>query len=117
MPKNSPAFDFPQDLLDAQAALGRTRAEYEEYARSLPWSAELMPGWEGDKQLHSSYRSHKEDSPGYTEEQAAEVVRFRARLLELSIVVSIHPFWDSVDLGDRVEARMMLKHAHESAEA
>ncbi|MEV7957904.1 hypothetical protein [Streptomyces sp. NPDC088141] len=33
---------------------------------------------------------------------------FRARLLELSITVSTHPFWDSVDVGDRVEARMAL---------
>ncbi|MGW1409415.1 hypothetical protein [Streptomyces sp. NPDC002403] len=113
----SKTFRFPQDLLDAQVALDDTRAAYEEYARSLPWSAEPMPGWEGDKQLHSSYRSHKEDSPGYTEEQAAEVTSFRARLLELSIVVSTHPFWDTVDVGDRVEARMALKRAHEQAEA
>ncbi|WP_326763445.1 hypothetical protein OG978_01525 [Streptomyces sp. NBC_01591] len=94
-----------------------SRAACEDYAKTLPWSAEPMPGWEGDKQLHSSYRSHKEDSPGYTEGQAAEVARFRARLLELSIAVSTHPFWDSVDAGDRVEARMALKHAHEPAEA
>ncbi|MEE1812633.1 hypothetical protein [Streptomyces sp. BE133] len=116
MPK-TPALNFPQDLLDAQAALHETRAGYEEYAKTLPWSAEPMPGWESDKQLHSNYISAKPDSPGYTEEQAAEVARFRARLLELSITVSTHPFWDSVDVGDRVKARMALKHAHEPAEA
>ncbi|MFE7359379.1 hypothetical protein ACFU8Q_41530 [Streptomyces sp. NPDC057543] len=54
MPKNSPAFDFPQDLRDAQVALHETPAGYEEYAKRLPWSAEPMPGWEGDKQLHAS---------------------------------------------------------------
>ncbi|MET8746365.1 hypothetical protein [Streptomyces sp. NPDC004728] len=114
MPKT---FTFPQDLLDAQVALDETRAAFEEYAQTLPWSAEPMPGWEGDKQLHSSYRSHKEDSPGYTEEQAAEVQRFQDELRQLSITVSTHPFWDTVDAGDRVEARMTLKHAHEPAEA
>ncbi|MCX4734683.1 hypothetical protein [Streptomyces sp. NBC_01363] len=76
-----------------------------------------MPGWESDKQLHSNYISAKPDSPGYTEDQAAEVTRFRARLRELSIAVSTHPFWDSVEAGDRVAARMALKHAHEPAEA
>ncbi|MET8748243.1 hypothetical protein [Streptomyces sp. NPDC004728] len=114
MPK---AFPFPQDLLDAQVALHETHAACEEYAEALPWSASPMPGWESDKQLHSSYRSHKEDSPGYTEDQAAEVTRFRARLLELSTTVSTHPFWDSVEAGDRVAARMAFKHAHEPAEA
>ncbi|WP_331754110.1 hypothetical protein [Streptomyces sp. NBC_00826] len=110
-------YTLPEDLRAAQLALHQTRTAYEQYASTLPWSAEPMPGWEGDKQLHSSYRSHKEGSPGYTEEQAAEVARFRARLLELSITVSTHPFWDSVDAGGRVEARMALKHAHEPAEA
>ncbi|MFD5193855.1 hypothetical protein ACFWMU_38155 [Streptomyces sp. NPDC058357] len=43
-----------------------------------------MPGWEGGKQLHSSYRSHKEDSPGYTEKQATEVRRFQDELRRLS---------------------------------
>ncbi|MFB6507536.1 MULTISPECIES: hypothetical protein [unclassified Streptomyces] len=113
MPK---AFPFPQDLLDAQAALDETRAAYEEYATTLPWSAEPMPGWENDKQLHSTYTSAKPDSPGYTEEQAAEVAHFRTRLLELSTTVSTHPFWDSVDTDDRVAARMTLKHAHDPAE-
>ncbi|MER5747096.1 hypothetical protein ABT097_27980 [Streptomyces sp. NPDC002225] len=35
----------------------------------------------------------------------------------LSIEVSTNPFWDSADLGDRVGARMALKHAHEPAES
>ncbi|MFF1916154.1 hypothetical protein ACFVYE_32125 [Streptomyces sp. NPDC058239] len=117
MPKNSSAFDFPQDLLDAQIALHETRAAYEEYAKTLPWSAEPMPGWESDKQLHSNYISSKPDSPGYTEDQHAKVARFRARLLELSITVSTHPFWDSVDVGDCVDARMALKHAREPADS
>ncbi|CAM5278101.1 hypothetical protein SFIMM107S_00314 [Streptomyces griseus] len=110
-------YDFPQDLRDAQLALHQTRAAYEEYARTLPWSAEPLPGWEAEKQLHSGFRSSKPDSPGYTEEQHAEVARFRAELLELSSTVSTHPFWEQVEHGQVVDARMRLKHAHEASEA
>ena len=72
-----------------------------------------MPGWEGGKQLHSDYRPSKPDSPGYTEAQRAEVDRFRFELLRLSRVVSTHPFWETVERGDLVQARMALKRAHE----
>ncbi|MFF4410344.1 hypothetical protein [Streptomyces sp. NPDC001404] len=37
----------------------------------------------------------------------------RARVLELSIAVSTHEFWGTVDAGPVVEARMPLKHVHE----
>lgn len=112
MPQTTPAFDFPQDLRAAQLALHETRAAYEEYAETLPWSAVPMPGWEADKQLHSHFRSGKADSPGYTDEQAAEVARFQARLVELSITVSTHPYWATLGEGV-VMARMALKRAHE----
>lgn len=65
-----PAYDFPQDLLDAQAALEEVQAEHDEFAQLLPWSAEPTPGWKSDKLVHSDYLSEKEDSPGYTPEQA-----------------------------------------------
>ncbi|MEW2491675.1 hypothetical protein [Streptomyces sp. NPDC048411] len=110
-----PTYDFPEDLRDAQLALHQTRAAYEQYAAGLPWSAEPMPGWESEKQLHSGYQSHKDDSPGYTDEQAAEVRRFQAELLRLSAVVSTHPYWSTLD-GGVVDARMALKHAHEAAD-
>ncbi|MEU9677789.1 hypothetical protein AB0D92_30310 [Streptomyces parvus] len=110
-------YDFPADLRDAQLALHRTRAAYEEYGRTLPWSAEALPGWEAEKQLHSGFRSSKPDSPGYTEEQHAEVARFRAELLELSSTVATHPFWEQVEQGQVVDARMRLKHQHEAPEA
>ncbi|MFB6783646.1 hypothetical protein ACFCX0_41715 [Streptomyces sp. NPDC056352] len=110
-----PTYDFPQDLRDAQLALHQTRAAYEQYATTLPWSAEPMPGWEADKQLHSTYQSGKPDSPGNSAEQTAEVARYQAELLRLSIAVSTHPFWSTLDSGV-VAARMALKHAHESAD-
>ncbi|WP_242744361.1 hypothetical protein [Streptomyces sp. CA-256286] len=43
------AYNFPQDLRDAQLALHRTRTAYEGYARALPGSAEPSPGWEAEK--------------------------------------------------------------------
>lgn len=117
MPKNETVFDFPADLLDAQVALHQARHAAEEYARTLSWSAEPMTGWETDKQLHSSYRSSKADSPGYTDEQRTEVARLRADVLCLSGVVSTHPFWATLDRSVVVSARMRLKHAHEPADA
>lgn len=113
MPKT---FPFPQDLRDAQVALDETRAACEEYARTLPWSAEPLQGWEADKQLHSTYSSSKPDSPGYTEEQAERIAGYQARALELSATVMTHPFWDTLG-ANTVAARMALKHAHEPAGA
>ncbi|MFF3177910.1 hypothetical protein ACFVQ0_35425 [Streptomyces sp. NPDC057900] len=111
-----PAYDFPQDLRDAQLALHRTRAAMEQYARTLPWSAEPMPGWEADKQLYSGYRSSKSDSPGYTPEQREQVEKYRAELLELSTTVMTHPYWAGLD-ESVVQARMVLQHAHEQPDS
>ncbi|MGW7397863.1 hypothetical protein ACWGH7_15355 [Streptomyces cyaneofuscatus] len=108
------AYDFPQDLRDAQLALQQTQAEYDRYATTLPWSAEPMAGWEGDKQLHSGYRSSKPDSPGYTEEQHQQVAAYRARLLELGTQVLTHPFWETLERGNVFAARMQLKHVHDT---
>lgn len=109
-------YDFPHDLRDAQLALHRTRAAYDEYAKTLPWSAEPLPGWEADAQPQSGYRSAKPDSPGYTPEQRAQVATFRAELLELSATVSTHPYWAQLGEGV-VAARVALKHAHEEQPA
>ncbi|MER7050098.1 hypothetical protein [Streptomyces jumonjinensis] len=101
--------DFPADLRDAQTRLHRTRAEYEELCRELPWSVEPMPGWEGDKQLHSDRIGAMPDSPGYTGQQKTEVARLRGLLLELTEQVTVHPFWQELRGPDLVEARMALK--------
>lgn len=107
-----PTYDFPQDLRDAQLALHRTRATMEQYAKTLPWSAEPMPGWEADKQLHSGYRSAKPDSPGYTDEQREQLAVYRAELLELSPTVMTHPCRKGLS-ENVVAARMALQHVHE----
>lgn len=109
-------YDFPQDLRDAQLALHQTQSEFQQYAKTPPWSAEPMAGWEGDKQLHSSYRSSKPDSPGYTKEQRQQVAAYRARLLDLSTQVVTHPFWETLKGDDLFAARMQLKHVHDKTE-
>ncbi|WP_327391159.1 hypothetical protein OG728_37815 [Streptomyces microflavus] len=110
-------YDFPQDLRDAQIALHQAQSEYARYARGLPWSAESMAGWEGDKQLHSGYRSSKPDSPGYTGEQHRQVAAFRARLLELGTLVITHPYWQTLSGTDVFTARMQLKYADDRPDA
>ncbi|MFC8231041.1 hypothetical protein [Streptomyces sp. NPDC057287] len=109
------AFDFPQDLLDAQAAVDAVRAEHDRFAQLLPWSAEPMPGWKSDKQLHSDYLSEKQDSPGYTTEEAERLAGYRARILELTTLVITHPYWATLSGPDRVAARTALKHVHDAA--
>ncbi|MGW7097684.1 hypothetical protein [Streptomyces sp. NPDC054874] len=69
-----------------------------------------MPGWQAVKQLHSDYRPARPDSPGYTEEQHQQVAAYRKLLLELSALVSTHPFWQTLDPGNVVSGRMQLKH-------
>ncbi|MFE7394794.1 hypothetical protein [Streptomyces sp. NPDC057582] len=110
-----PTYDFPQDLRDAQLALHQTRAAYEQYATTLPWSAEPLPGWESEKQPHTDFRSGKADSPGYTKEQAAKVAGFQEKLRQLSVLVATHPYWTTLE-GGVVDARMALKHVHEAAD-
>ncbi len=46
------------------------QTERDEFAQSLPWAAELLPGWTADKKLHSDYAPEKPDGPGYIPEQA-----------------------------------------------
>ncbi|MFE7707785.1 hypothetical protein ACFU6I_18740 [Streptomyces sp. NPDC057486] len=45
-----------------------------------------MPGRDSERQPCTSFHSGKADSPGYTQEQAAEVRRFQAELLRLGFV-------------------------------
>ncbi|MEU1932443.1 hypothetical protein ABZ516_34470 [Streptomyces sp. NPDC019826] len=110
-------YDFPPDLRNTQLALHQTRAAYEQYSRTLPWSAGPAPSWEGDKRLHSDYRSAKADGPGYTDAQREEIARFRADLLGLSTTVATHPFRATLEQGEVVAGRMTLKHTHQAEAA
>ncbi|MER8237019.1 hypothetical protein [Streptomyces sp. NPDC094049] len=106
-----PAFAFPADLAQAQRDLHRAQADHAAHGRTLPWSADPDPGWpavihETTKKVLSPAR---EPSPGYTSEQRADDDRLRALVLELSVVVSTHPYWATVERGEAVAARQALK--------
>ncbi|MFE7357558.1 hypothetical protein ACFU8Q_31530 [Streptomyces sp. NPDC057543] len=49
------------------------------------------------------------------QEQAAKVADFQERLCRLSIQVATRPYWATLD-SSVVDARMALKHVHESAD-
>ncbi|WP_435059747.1 hypothetical protein [Streptomyces sp. bgisy060] len=105
-------YGFPVDLKDLQAQLHKARAEYRVLIQTLPWSVEPLPGWPGKEHPHTGeVIPGREDSPGYTPEQAAEEKRLWDLVRELSIVVSTHPYWIKPESGPAlVEARMALKH-------
>ncbi|MFD6275142.1 hypothetical protein ACFWFI_06155 [Streptomyces sp. NPDC060209] len=107
-----PTYDFPQDLRDAQIALHRTRTTLERCAAGLPWAADPMAGRQAERQLRSDYRSGTADRPGRTPEQCDEVSRLRKQLLDLSITVTNHPYWTTVDRSGAVDVRAAPEHAH-----
>ncbi|BDH12852.1 hypothetical protein [Streptomyces hygroscopicus] len=104
-------FDFPKDLLDAQRELQRVRADLAALYKRLPWSVEPLPGWKHTRDQGYYYETERADSPGWTEDEKAEVDRLRAHQLELATTVLTHPFWATCD--DAPTARSALKHAHE----
>ncbi|MGW2562044.1 hypothetical protein ACWCXB_22880 [Streptomyces sp. NPDC001514] len=109
---------FPPDLLDAQLRLHRARAEYEAFCRTLPWSVVPAKGWPGEVHPHTGVvTGGRADSPGYTEEQLMENARWRELVRELSVQVSTHPYWATLEGPARVEARMALKHHPETVPA
>ncbi|MGW1496946.1 hypothetical protein [Streptomyces sp. NPDC002402] len=102
-------YDFPRDLRDSQLRLHQVRAAYADLCQTLPWSVEPADGWTGDKRLYSDYVPRFEDSPGYSEQQSDHEARLRRLLLDLSVTVSTHPYWETLT-GNVVEERMALKH-------
>ncbi|MFD3519973.1 hypothetical protein [Streptomyces sp. NPDC058653] len=106
-------YDFPDDLRDAQLRLHQASAAYRALCQALPWSVEPSPGWEGDKQPYSERRASMAPSPGYTDQQKTDEARLRGEVLQLSLTVSTHPYWKTLETGTVVEARMTLKHVHD----
>ena len=103
---------FPSELVDLQKRLHQARAEHKALCRTLPWSVVPMPGWPGEEHPHTGVvTGGREDSPGYTDEQAAEEKRLWDLVRELSIAVSTHPHWATLPKDETVvKARMALKH-------
>ncbi|MBM7052825.1 hypothetical protein [Streptomyces durocortorensis] len=68
------------------------------------------------QELHSNYRPSKPDSLGYTDEQHQQVAAYWKRLLQLSIKVTTHRFWQTLGPGLVVEGRRQLKHVDDQPE-
>ncbi|MFF6835310.1 hypothetical protein ACFY84_26200 [Streptomyces sp. NPDC012438] len=104
-------YGFPVDLKDLQARLHRAHAAYRVLLESLPWPMPL-PGWGGVEHSHTKeVLPGRENSPGWTPEQAAEEKRLWDLVGKLSIAVAMHPYWSRPERGaELVEIRMALKH-------
>ncbi|MDO0915305.1 hypothetical protein QQM39_32170 [Streptomyces sp. DT2A-34] len=108
-------YDFPSDLLAGQEELHQVRAELSALLKRLPWSVVPLDGFSDDNGWRKVERPA---SPGWTEDEQAEVEKLRHREHELAVFVSGHRFWSALTGPERVDARTKLKHAHEaSAEA
>lgn len=105
--------EFPSDLLAGQEELHQVRAQLAALLKRLPWSVEPMDGFSDDAGWRKVVRPA---SPGWTSEEQAEVEKLRRREHELTVFVTTHHFWSEVTGPEAVEARSVLKHAHEQAE-
>ncbi|MFJ5829510.1 hypothetical protein [Streptomyces sp. NPDC093089] len=102
---------LPDDLIELQQRLHQARAEYTALCRSLPWSVEPLDGRPGAVHPHTGEVTGGRDaSPGCTPEQEAEEKRLWELARELSIAVSTHPYWGTLEKdAGLVKARMELK--------
>ncbi|MEU9796391.1 hypothetical protein AB0E27_38535 [Streptomyces sparsogenes] len=105
---------FPADLLAAQQELHETAAALSALYDRLPWSVETHDGFKDPDIWRPRERPATE---GWSQEDQAEVQRLLDRRLELTITVSTHDFWTTLEGPDRVTARRMLKHAHDTPAA
>ncbi|RSS57656.1 hypothetical protein EF909_16035 [Streptomyces sp. WAC01280] len=98
--------------MELQQRLHEARAEHTALCRALPWSVEPLPGWPGTAHPHTGeVTGGREAPPGYTPEQEAEEKRLWDLVRDLSIAVSAHPHWDTLEKdAGLVKARMELKH-------
>jgi hypothetical protein len=106
-------YDFPSDLLAGQEELHQVRAELSALLKRLPWSVVPLEGFSDDNGWRKIERPA---SPGWTQDEQAEVEKLRRREHELAVFVSGHRFWSEVSAPDRMDARTRLKHAHEARE-
>ncbi|MEV7675857.1 hypothetical protein [Streptomyces sp. NPDC088752] len=105
-------YGFPVDLKGLQVRLHQAHAAYRVLLESLPWSVKPLPGWADVEHPYTKeVLPGRENSLGYTPEQAAEEKRLWDLVRELSIAVATHPYWSMPERGaELLEARMALKH-------
>jgi hypothetical protein len=101
---------FPDDLMTAQTRLHHAFAEHAALCRTLPWSVEPMAGWAGEEHPHTGVvTGGRADSPGWTDEQKQAEATLRGECVELSILVTTHEYWGTVDREKLVAERQRLK--------
>ncbi|MGN9790444.1 hypothetical protein ACTMTU_04975 [Streptomyces sp. OZ13] len=101
---------FPEDLRAAQVRLHQATAELAALCRTLPWSVEPMPGRPGTEHPHTGeVTGGREDSPGWSEEQKQTVKRLRMECTDLSIRITTHSYWATLEEQRVQEARSALK--------
>ncbi|MFD5819040.1 hypothetical protein ACFV06_10855 [Streptomyces sp. NPDC059618] len=103
-------YDFPSDLLAGQEELHQVRAELLALLKRLPWSVEPLDGF---SDTGGWRKVERPASPGWNDDEQAEVEKLRRRELELAVFVSGHRFWSEVAPPEKVEARMRLKHTRD----
>ncbi|MEU0443668.1 hypothetical protein ABZ202_28720 [Streptomyces sp. NPDC006186] len=107
-------YDFPSDLRAGQEELHQVRAELSALLKRLPWSVEPLDGFSDGAGWRKIERPA---SPGWTEDEQAEVEKLRRREHELAVFITTHRFWSEVPVEQRMEARTQLKHVHETPPA
>jgi len=103
-------YDFPSDLLAGQEELRQVRAELLDLLKRLPWSVEPLDGF---SDTGGWRKVERPASPGWTDDEQAEVEKLRCRERELTVFVSGHRFWSEVATAEKVDARMRLKHTRD----
>ncbi|WP_351229696.1 hypothetical protein [Streptomyces sp. NPDC002133] len=111
------AYDFPDDLRNAQLRLHQARAQYRRLCQALPWSVVPSDGWTAVERQYPGYHHDFPATAGYTEERKAEEASLWALVRQLSIEVSAHPYWATLDRSAVVDARMALKRHPDAASA
>ncbi|MET9494595.1 hypothetical protein [Streptomyces sp. NPDC006552] len=106
-------FDFPSDLRAGQEELHQIRAELLALLKRLPWS---VAPHEAITDTQSWRKLERPASPGWTEDEQAEVEKLRRRELELAVFVTCHRYWSDLPGPDTVRGRARLKHVRDGGE-
>ena len=113
--KDKTTYDFPSELLEAQAEINAVRSELHDLLKRQPWSAEPLPAWTTHE---NAWRlASRPDSPGWDPADRERIERLKTREIELATLLVGHRFWTELARDQLMEARTQLKHHQESAEA
>ncbi|MCX3060027.1 hypothetical protein [Streptomyces beihaiensis] len=104
-------FEFPSDLLAGQEELHQVRAELLALLKRLPWSVDPRDAVSDTQGWRALERPA---SPGWSDDEQAEVEKLRRRELELAVFVTCHRYWSDLPGPDAVRARARLKHMHDT---